>query len=176
MATLRTLARTLARGTRDRYRRRSADQGRKRPARQFQLESTRMSPALNAHARLLLILAKLLGGVLVAVLAVPGARAGAPVPTSVYQPIEPTMADQTVVLTGKDLRLEDVVRVARFGAKVRLSPEARRRSEDAYGLLLEAAADLGCGMAFVPQLTQGEDHLGDPFDRIAPVAHGPFLW
>jgi histidine ammonia-lyase len=100
-----------------------------------------MSPALNAHARLLLILAKLLGGVLVAVLAVPGARAGAPVPTSVYQPIEPTMADQTVVLTGKDLRLEDVVRVARFGAKVRLSPEARRRSEDAYGLLLEAAAE-----------------------------------
>jgi histidine ammonia-lyase len=51
------------------------------------------------------------------------------------------MADQTVVLTGHDLTIEQVVAVARFGAKVTLSPEARQRSADAYGLLLEAAAE-----------------------------------
>jgi hypothetical protein len=96
-----------------------------------------MSPAINPRARPQPILA----GVLAAILAAPWARAGAPLQVPVYQSIEPRMADQTVVLTGKDLRLEDVVRVARFGAKVRLSAEARRRSEDAYGLLLEAAAE-----------------------------------
>src|SRR5271165_5541842 len=30
-------------------------------------------------------------------------------------------------------------------------------------------------MAFVPELTQGEDHLVGPFEWITPVAHGAFL-
>ena len=51
------------------------------------------------------------------------------------------MADKTVVLTGRDLTVDQVVQVARYGAKVSLSPEARQRSADAYGLLLEAAAE-----------------------------------
>jgi len=74
------------------------------------------------------------------------ARAAAPqsdgVPDRVpYRAITPSQADQTIVLTGRDLTIEQVVQVARYGAKVSLSPEARQRSADAYGLLLEAAAE-----------------------------------
>jgi histidine ammonia-lyase len=58
-----------------------------------------------------------------------------------YRAITPSMAQKTVVLTGRDLTIEQVVQVARHGAQVALSPEARQRSADAYGLLLEAAAE-----------------------------------
>lgn len=58
-----------------------------------------------------------------------------------YRTITPSMADRTIVLTGHDLTIDEVVQVARYGAKVALSPEARQRSADAYGLLLEAAAE-----------------------------------
>jgi histidine ammonia-lyase len=58
-----------------------------------------------------------------------------------YRAISATMADQTVVLTGRDLTIEELVQVARYGAKVALSPEARQRSADAHALLLEAAAE-----------------------------------
>jgi histidine ammonia-lyase len=58
-----------------------------------------------------------------------------------YNAITPTMADKTVVLSGHDLTIDQVVQVARYGAKVVLTPEARQRSADAYGLLLEAAAE-----------------------------------
>jgi histidine ammonia-lyase len=58
-----------------------------------------------------------------------------------YQAIAPTHRAETVTLTGRDLSIEDIVRVARFGARVELSDEARRRQSDNYGLLLEAAAE-----------------------------------
>ncbi len=58
-----------------------------------------------------------------------------------YQTITPSAAHETVVLTGRDLTIAEVVAVARYGAKVSLSSEARQRSADAYGLLLEAAAE-----------------------------------
>jgi histidine ammonia-lyase len=58
-----------------------------------------------------------------------------------YQPITPLLADKTVVLTGKDMTINQVIDVARFGAQVALSPEARQRSKDAHELLLEAAAE-----------------------------------
>ncbi|HEY4969474.1 MAG TPA: aromatic amino acid ammonia-lyase, partial [Steroidobacteraceae bacterium] len=51
------------------------------------------------------------------------------------------MADKTVVLSGHDLTVDQVVQVARYGAKVALTPEARQRSADAHALLLEAAAE-----------------------------------
>src|SRR5882757_2054439 len=60
---------------------------------------------------------------------------------SAYTPITPTMADKTVTLTGHDLTIEQVVQVARYGAKVELSPAAHQREADNYGLLLEAAAE-----------------------------------
>ncbi len=69
-------------------------------------------------------------------------RAGAaPSAAAVYVPIAPTLADKTVILTGHDLTIEQVVEVARHGAKVELSREARQREADNYGLLLEAAAE-----------------------------------
>jgi histidine ammonia-lyase len=58
-----------------------------------------------------------------------------------YQPITPTMSANTISLTGRDLTIEQVVDVARYGAKVQLSPEAKQRQADNYGLLLEAAAE-----------------------------------
>jgi histidine ammonia-lyase len=62
-------------------------------------------------------------------------------PTQVYQPITETMADKTVTLTGRDLTIEQVIDIARHGAKVELSAEALQRSADAYGLLLQGAAE-----------------------------------
>ena len=58
-----------------------------------------------------------------------------------YHPLSPTMLDKTITLTGRDLTIEQVVDVARYGAKVQLSPEAKQRQADNYGLLLEAAAE-----------------------------------
>jgi histidine ammonia-lyase len=55
-----------------------------------------------------------------------------------YKPIHATKQATIVYLTGHDLTTEQVVDVARYGAQVRLSPEAQQRSLDAYGLLLEA--------------------------------------
>jgi histidine ammonia-lyase len=59
----------------------------------------------------------------------------------VYRAITADMAEKTIVLTGKDLTIEQVVEVARHGAKVALSAEARQRSADAHALLLEAATE-----------------------------------
>jgi histidine ammonia-lyase len=53
----------------------------------------------------------------------------------------PTMADHTVTLTGEQLTPREVVEVARYGARVALSPGAVAREADNYGLLLEAAAE-----------------------------------
>jgi histidine ammonia-lyase len=58
-----------------------------------------------------------------------------------YRPISPTMLDKTITLTGHDLTIEQLADVARNGAKVQLSAEAKQRQADNYGLLLEAAAE-----------------------------------
>ncbi len=58
-----------------------------------------------------------------------------------YQPIDATKSNSVITLTGHDMTIEQVVDVARYGAKVQLSPEAKQRQADNYGLLLEAAAE-----------------------------------
>ena len=58
-----------------------------------------------------------------------------------YAAINPTAADRTITLTGHDLTIEQIVQVARYGAKVQLSPEAQQREADNYGLLLEATTE-----------------------------------
>ncbi|MGO4725927.1 MULTISPECIES: aromatic amino acid lyase [unclassified Inquilinus] len=58
-----------------------------------------------------------------------------------YQAIVETAADTTITLTGHDLTIEQVIAIARDGAKVKLSDEALQRSADAYGLLLQGAAE-----------------------------------
>jgi histidine ammonia-lyase len=58
-----------------------------------------------------------------------------------YRPIAPTRSGESFVLTGHDLTIDQVVAIARYGAKITLSPEAKQRQSDAYGLLLEASAE-----------------------------------
>jgi histidine ammonia-lyase len=58
-----------------------------------------------------------------------------------YSPGDDTLSGQTITLTGHALTIEQIVAVARHGAKVQLSPEARQRQADNYGLLLEATAE-----------------------------------
>ena len=58
-----------------------------------------------------------------------------------YQSINPSHANDTVLLTGHDLSAQQVIQVARYGAKVSLSDDARARSEGAYNLLLEATIE-----------------------------------
>jgi len=55
--------------------------------------------------------------------------------------IAPTQAEHVITLTGSDLTIEQVIEVARYGAPVQLSAEARQREADNYGLLLEAATE-----------------------------------
>jgi histidine ammonia-lyase len=65
----------------------------------------------------------------------------APAQTPAYRPISPSRSGETVVLTGRDLTIDQLVAIARYGAKVALSAEAKQRQSDAYGLLLEASAE-----------------------------------
>ena len=59
----------------------------------------------------------------------------------VYRTIDPTMADRTITLTGHDLSIEQLVQIARYGAKVAISPELRDGAADSFGLMLEAQAE-----------------------------------
>ncbi len=66
---------------------------------------------------------------------------GASVPgtAAAYNPIDRTQAARTITLDGKSMTIEEVVAIARYGAKVRLAPSARKRTTDAYELLLQGA-------------------------------------
>jgi histidine ammonia-lyase len=75
--------------------------------------------------------------ILAAILAGPNQAAEAPA----YRTIEPAPTGKAVTLTGHDLNFDQIVRVARLGEKVELSPEAVRHEEDAYRLLLEGAME-----------------------------------
>ena len=79
-----------------------------------------------------------IAAILALTLAALNAAAASPAP---YRPIDANMSGKTIVLTGRDLTIDEVVQVARYGAKVALTPEARQRSADAHALLLEAAAE-----------------------------------
>ena len=70
-------------------------------------------------------------------------NAAAPPPSAAvaYHPTDDSMVGKVVTLTGSDLTIDQVIEVARHGAKVELSPQARQREDDNYGLLLEAAAE-----------------------------------
>jgi histidine ammonia-lyase len=71
-----------------------------------------------------------------AMLATTQAAAAAP-----FTPIAATKHDALVTLDGHSLSIEQIVDVARFGARVELSPGAQQREQDNYGLLLEATAE-----------------------------------
>lgn len=87
---------------------------------------------------------RLVLAMLIAVALTPFAPAAAQYRTADAAPFVPAARDaagETITLTGHDLTVDQVVRIARHGARVALSPAARQRSADAYGLLLEAAAE-----------------------------------
>src|SRR4249920_187449 len=56
----------------------------------------------------------------------------------VYRPITATMTDRTITLTGHDLTIEQLIDIARHGAKVAVSAAAMQRAADSFGLILEA--------------------------------------
>jgi histidine ammonia-lyase len=58
-----------------------------------------------------------------------------------YNPIVPRDAGKTIALDGKHFTIDQLVSVARYGAKVRLTPAANQRSLNAYLLLLEGARE-----------------------------------
>ncbi|HTI67101.1 MAG TPA: aromatic amino acid ammonia-lyase [Caulobacteraceae bacterium] len=76
-----------------------------------------------------------------ALLAAGPALAARPAPA--YAPIQPTAAAQarTIVLNGHDLTVDDVMAVARDGAKVRFSPAAIAQAEAGRGLLAQGNAE-----------------------------------
>ena len=58
-----------------------------------------------------------------------------------YNPIAPTMENQTITLDGHNMTIDQLVAIARYGAKVAITDEAKQREADQYGLLLQAAAE-----------------------------------
>jgi histidine ammonia-lyase len=58
-----------------------------------------------------------------------------------YHSITPVMEAKTVTLTGHDLTVEQLVDVARYGAKVQYDPSVLQRASEARGLKLEADAE-----------------------------------
>ena len=58
-----------------------------------------------------------------------------------YRPINPTLADKTITLTGHDLSIDELVQIARNGAKVAISQGLRDGAADSFGLILEAQAE-----------------------------------
>ncbi|MDB5397844.1 MAG: aromatic amino acid lyase [Rhodospirillales bacterium] len=91
-----------------------------------------------------------------------------------YHPIMPRKENKTVTITGHDLTIEQVVEVARYGAKVQYSPEAIQHASDGNGLRQEAGAE---GMP-VYGLNRGGGALREVVThdeetrRIAQMKHG----
>jgi len=91
-----------------------------------------------------------------------------------YHPIVPTMEGKTVTITGHDLTIEDVVAVARYGAKVRYSPEAIQHASDGRGLRAEAGAEgmpvygLNRGGGALREVVMNDEQTR----RIAEMKHG----
>ena len=55
--------------------------------------------------------------------------------------INPTEADETIVLDGHSMTIEQLVDIARGGARVEVAPEALKRAAASYGLMLQAQAE-----------------------------------
>lgn len=69
------------------------------------------------------------------------ASGAAAVALPAYTAINPVKATELVKLDGHQLTIDQIIDVARYGAKVDLTSEARQRQADNYGLLLEATAE-----------------------------------
>jgi histidine ammonia-lyase len=56
-----------------------------------------------------------------------------------FTPINPTKAHKTITLTGEDMTIQDVVDIARHGAKVRIARKHANYMNRAYNLIIEAS-------------------------------------
>ncbi|MGH3039916.1 MAG: aromatic amino acid lyase, partial [Gaiellaceae bacterium] len=56
-----------------------------------------------------------------------------------FIPINPTKAHKTITLTGEDLTIQELVDIARHGAKVRIAKQHTKYMNRAYNLIIEAA-------------------------------------
>ena len=83
----------------------------------------------------------------------------------VYRPITATMTDRTITLTGHDLTIEQLIDIARHGAKVVVSAAAMQRAADSFGLMLEAQHEGVAVYRFNRQAGSGREipsMTGDP--------------
>ncbi len=83
----------------------------------------------------------------------------------VYRPITSTMTDRTITLTGHDLTIEQLIDIARHGAKVVVSAAAMQRAADSFGLMLEAQHEGVAVYRFNRQAGSGREipsMTGDP--------------
>ncbi len=84
-----------------------------------------------------------------------------------YHPITPNAAAEVVTLTGHDLTIEQLVQVARHGARVQYSPEALQRAAAARDLRAEAGAEnipvygLNRGSGALREVKSSEAHPAD---------------
>jgi len=92
----------------------------------------RMLNPRQSRAALLIVATTLAGGLLAA----SSARSTEP-----YRPIDASMANKTITLTGHDLTIEQLVDIARHGAKVTTSQGLREGAAASFGLILEAQAE-----------------------------------
>ena len=56
-----------------------------------------------------------------------------------FTPINPTKANKTITLTGEDLTIQQLVDIARYGAKVKIAKSHSKYMNRAYSLIIEAA-------------------------------------
>ena len=105
-----------------------------------------------------------------------GASAMAAAPA--YHPINPTMENRTVTLTGHNLTIEEIVAVARYGAKVQYGPGVVEAASDARELKLEAGAEnipvygLNRGAGALREVTKKES---EPETSVPPWLNGGVL-
>ena len=89
-----------------------------------------MSHSLWRASRLAIGTAAVLGAVSVALPA-----------AAEFKSITPTLSSRTITLNGHQLTVDQLVQIARGGAKVQIAPEAKQRAADAFGLMIQAQAE-----------------------------------
>jgi histidine ammonia-lyase len=92
-----------------------------------------------------------------------------------FIPINPTKAHKTITLTGNHMTIQDVVDIARYGAKVRIAKKHTDYMNRAYNLIIEAARqgipvyrfNRGAGAARETVIFQGDPYSEANFANLA---------
>jgi histidine ammonia-lyase len=92
-----------------------------------------------------------------------------------FIPINPTKAHKTITLTGHDLTIQDVVDIARYGAKVKIAKRHTKYMNRAYNLIIGAARqgipvyrfNRGAGAARETVIFEGDPYSPANFANLA---------